>query len=258
MNEKGIGRAFKNKKAFIAFLTAGDPNMETTEKLIPAMAEAGADLIEIGIPFSDPVAEGIVIQNANERALCAGTTTDKIFAMLTKIRGNVKVPLVFLTYINPVYSYGPERFFQKCRECGIEGIIIPDLPFEEKAEIEEECSKNGVAIISLIAPTSEERIEKIAKEAEGFVYLVSSMGVTGVRSSIQTDIRKIADTVKASTKTPCAVGFGISTPRQAEEMTRIADGAIVGSAIVKIIEANGENCIEPVCHYVAEMKAACR
>jgi tryptophan synthase alpha chain len=257
MNSQNIKRAFNNNKAFIAFITAGDPNIETTEKLIPAMEKAGADLIEIGIPFSDPVAEGIVIQNANERALKLGITTDKIFEMVKRVHVSIKIPLVFLTYINPVFTYGAEKFFKRCQECGIEGIIIPDLPYEEKAEIEDECNKNGVEIISLIAPTSEERIEKIARNSQGFIYLVSSLGVTGVRSTLTTDISQIAQKVKEYTDTPCAVGFGISKPQQAEEMVQIADGAIVGSAIVKIIEEFGENCVNPVCQYVSEMKAAC-
>lgn len=257
-HENGIKRAFDNKKAFIAFITGGDPNIEITRRLIPEMERAGADLIEIGIPFSDPVAEGIVIQNANERSLKAGTTTDLIFDMVKRIRNQVSVPLVFLTYVNPIFTYGVEEFFTRCEECGVEGVIVPDLPFEEKEEIKSYSSAHGVDIISLIAPTSDERIQMIAKESEGFVYLVSSMGVTGVRSSFQTDIKSIVGKIKDNTDTPCAVGFGISTPAQVKEMTDIADGAIVGSAIVKIIEQHGENCIEPVCSYVEEMKSACK
>lgn len=251
-----IKSAFENKKAFIAFVTGGDPDLETTEALIPQMAEAGADLIEIGIPFSDPIAEGIVIQEADERALKAQTTTDKLFDMVKRVREKVEIPLVFMTYINPVYTYGTERFIKKCAECGIDGVIIPDVPFEERGEVLDICEAQGVALISMIAPTSKERIHMIAREAKGFLYCVSSLGVTGVRSKITTNIKEMVDQVKAVSDIPCAIGFGISTPIQAKEMAAVADGAIVGSAIVKIIAQHGKNCIKPVCAYVKEIKAA--
>lgn len=251
-----IKSAFENKKAFIAFVTGGDPDLETTEALIPQMAEAGADLIEIGIPFSDPIAEGIVIQEADERALKAQTTTDKLFDMVKRVREKVEIPLVFMTYINPVYTYGTERFMKKCAESGIDGVIIPDVPFEERGEVMDICEAQGVALISMIAPTSKERIHMIAREAKGFLYCVSSLGVTGVRSKITTNIKEMVDQVKAVSDIPCAIGFGISTPVQAKEMAAVADGAIVGSAIVKIIAQHGKNCIKPVCAYVKEIKAA--
>lgn len=251
-----IKSAFENKKAFIAFVTGGDPDLETTEALIPQIAEAGADLIEIGIPFSDPIAEGIVIQEADERALKAQTTTDKLFDMVKRVREKVEIPLVFMTYINPVYTYGTERFIKKCAECGIDGVIIPDVPFEERGEVLDICEAQGVALISMIAPTSKERIHMIAREAKGFLYCVSSLGVTGVRSKITTNIKEMVDQVKAVSDIPCAIGFGISTPIQAKEMAAVADGAIVGSAIVKIIAQHGKNCIKPVCAYVKEIKAA--
>ncbi|MDE6913041.1 MAG: tryptophan synthase subunit alpha, partial [Lachnospiraceae bacterium] len=242
-----IKSAFENKKALIAFVTGGDPDLETTEALIPQIAEAGADLIEIGIPFSDPIAEGIVIQEADERALKAQTTTDKLFDMVKRVREKVEIPLVFMTYINPVYTYGTERFIKKCAECGIDGVIIPDVPFEERGEVLDICEAQGVALISMIAPTSKERIHMIAREAKGFLYCVSSLGVTGVRSKITTNIKEMVDQVKAVSDIPCAIGFGISTPVQAKEMAAVADGAIVGSAIVKIIAQHGKNCIKPVC-----------
>ena len=251
-----IKSAFENKKALIAFVTGGDPDLETTEALIPQIAEAGADLIEIGIPFSDPIAEGIVIQEADERALKAQTTTDKLFDMVKRVREKVESPLVFMTYINPVYTYGTERFIKKCAECGIDGVIIPDVPFEERGEVLDICEAQGVALISMIAPTSKERIHMIAREAKGFLYCVSSLGVTGVRSKITTNIKEMVDQVKAVSEIPCAIGFGISTPVQAKEMAAVADGAIVGSAIVKIIAQHGKNCIKPVCTYVKEIKAA--
>ncbi len=251
-----IQNAFKNGKAFISFLTGGDPDLETSEKLIYAMEKAGADLIEIGVPFSDPIAEGPVIQEANERALAAGCTTDKLFDMVARVRKNTEIPLVYLTYINPIYTYGKEKFMKRCKECGVDGLIIPDLPYEEKEEIVDICKEYGVDIISLIAPTSHERIAMIAKEAQGFVYCVSSLGVTGVRTEIKTDVSEMIQLVKQSTSVPCAVGFGIATPEQAESMAKAADGAIVGSAIVKIIAENGKNSEQPVFDYVKSMKEA--
>ncbi|MCM1182869.1 MAG: tryptophan synthase subunit alpha [Roseburia sp.] len=251
-----ISKAFENKKAFIAFVTGGDPDIETTEALIPQMAEAGADLIEIGIPFSDPIAEGVVIQEADVRALESGTTTDKLFDMVKRLRQRTDVPMVFMTYVNPIYTYGTEKFAQKCAECGIDGIIVPDVPFEEREEVSGACAAAGIDLISMIAPTSKERIDMIARQAKGFLYCVSSLGVTGVRSKITTDIGAMVRQVKAVSDIPCAIGFGIATPQQAREMASCSDGAIVGSAIVKLIAGYGRDCIKPVCDYVREMKAA--
>lgn len=251
-----IEKAFDHGKAFIGFVTGGDPTLEVTEELIPAMAKAGADLIEIGLPFSDPVAEGVVIQDANERALKAGCTTDKLFDMVERVSKKAGVPLVFLTYLNPIFTYGKEKFMKRCAESGISGLIIPDMPYEEKGELAAVCAEYGVDIISMIAPTSHERITMIAKEATGFIYCVSSLGVTGVRSEITTDIGGMVKLVKSITKVPAAIGFGIATPEQAKSMAALSDGAIVGSAIVKLVAQYGENCIEPVCEYVKAMKAA--
>lgn len=251
-----IRKAFENGKAFIPFVTGGDPTLDVTEQLLYAMQDAGADLIEIGIPFSDPVAEGIVIQEANERALAAGCTTDKLFDMILRARQKVTVPMVFLTYVNPIYTYGKEKFMKRCVECGMDGIIVPDLPYEEKEELSGVCEQYDVDLISLIAPTSHERIRMIAKEAKGFVYCVSSLGVTGVRSEIKTNIAEMTKMVKEETDVPCAVGFGISTPEQAAAMARVSDGAIVGSAIVKLVAKHGENAVSAVAQYVREMKEA--
>ncbi|MGN0536407.1 MAG: tryptophan synthase subunit alpha [Acutalibacteraceae bacterium] len=248
--------AFENGKAFIPFITAGDPDLETTEKLIYALVEAGADLIEIGIPFSDPIAEGIVIQEADIRSLAAGTTTEKVFELVSKVRQNVKIPLVFMTYLNVIFGYGTEQFMQKAQSCGIDGLIVPDMPFEEKAELAPYCKKYGLELVSLIAPTSHERIKMIASEAEGFLYIVSSLGVTGVRSSITTDIASMVKLVREATDVPCAVGFGISTPEQAAKMASISDGAIVGSAIVRIIAEYGKDSVPYVKEYVQKMKSA--
>ncbi|MGI5881064.1 MAG: tryptophan synthase subunit alpha [Syntrophomonadaceae bacterium] len=251
-----VQQAFSRGKAFIPFITAGDPSLEITEKLVIEMAAAGADLIEIGIPFSDPVAEGPIIQQADERALTAGTTTDGILDMVGRIRQVCDVPLAFMTYMNPVFTYGTERFMQKCHEAGIDAVIVPDLPFEEKDELLSVCSQYGVKLISLIAPTSRERISMIAREAQGFVYCVSSMGVTGVREEINTRVGEMVKQVKAVRDIPCAVGFGISTPEQAAQMARFSDGVIVGSAIVKIVEQYGADCIPYAVDFVRKMKQA--
>lgn len=249
-----IARAFQNNKAFIAFITGGDPDLETTERLVPAMAEAGADIIEIGIPFSDPVAEGAVIQEANERALKAGCTIDKLFAAVARIRRRTQVPLLFMTYLNPVLAYGKEKFMRRCRECGIDGLIVPDMPYEERGELDGACKEYGIDLLSMIAPTSAERIKMIAADAKGFLYCVSSLGVTGVRERIETDLAALIDKARTVTTVPCAVGFGISTPKQAAGLAKIADGVIVGSAIVQLIAQFGRQSVEPVCEYVGIMK----
>ncbi len=251
-----IHKAFSNGKAFIGFLTAGDPSAECTVDYVLAMAEAGADLIEIGIPFSDPTAEGAVIQEANVRALKAGMTVNGVFDIVRQVREKSQVPLVFLTYLNPVFHYGYEAFLERCRELGVDGLIIPDLPYEEKEELAPLAKDYGVDVISMIAPTSCQRIKQIAAEAEGFIYVVSSMGVTGVRAEIETDIGSMVKVIREVTDTPAAIGFGISTPAQAKEMAAAADGAIVGSAIVKIIARYQDQAREPLMEYVREMKAA--
>ena len=253
-----IRKAFENGKAFIPFITCGDPDLETTAAVVRAAVENGADLIELGIPFSDPTAEGPVVQEANVRALNGGVTTDKIFGLVRELRKDVTVPMVFMTYANVVFSYGSERFISTCREIGIDGLILPDVPYEEKEEFLPLCRKYGVDLISLIAPTSENRIAMIAKEAEGFLYIVSSLGVTGTRSEIKTDLASIVDVVRQNTEIPCAIGFGISTPEQAEKMAGIADGAIVGSAIVKRIAQYGKDAPDYVGKYVKSMKDAVR
>ncbi|MBQ7433742.1 MAG: tryptophan synthase subunit alpha [Lachnospiraceae bacterium] len=253
-----ILQAFANGKAFIPFITCGDPSLDVTEQLVYAMEQAGADLIELGIPFSDPTAEGPVIQSANIRALSGGVTTDKVFDLVRKLRVNTQIPLVFMTYANVVFSYGIERFVKTAAEAGIDGIILPDVPFEEKEEFDTICKQYGLDFISLIAPTSEHRIARIASDAHGFVYCVSSLGVTGVRSQITTDIGHMVQLVKTAKNIPCAVGFGISTPEQAKKMAACADGVIVGSAIVKLCGAHGADCVQPVAEYVKRMKDAIR
>lgn len=253
-----IKSAFANGKAFIAFITCGDPDLKTTAASVRAAAANGADLIELGIPFSDPTAEGPVIQGANIRALAGGVTTDQIFALVKELRKDVTVPMVFMTYANVVFSYGAERFIASCNEIGIDGLILPDLPYEEKEEFQPICRKYEVDLISLIAPTSENRIAMIAREAEGFLYIVSSLGVTGMRSEINTDLTSIVKIVRQNTDIPCAIGFGISTPEQAWKMADISDGAIVGSAIIKLLEKYGKDAPPYIGEYVKSMKDALR
>ena len=253
-----IKEAFRNGKAFIPFVTCGDPDLETTGKIVREMVKNGADLVELGIPFSDPTAEGPVIQGANIRALSGGVTTDRIFSFVEELRRDVSVPLVFMTYANVVFSYGAERFISTCKRIGIDGLILPDLPFEEKGEFLPLCREYGVDLISLIAPTSADRIAMIAREADGFIYIVSSLGVTGVRSEITTDIPSLVELVRRSTDVPCAVGFGISTPEQAAKMAQCSDGVIVGSAIVRRIAELGREAAPAVGEYVREMKNAIR
>ena len=253
-----IHKAFENGKAFIAFITCGDPDLETTAAVVREAVRNGADLIELGIPFSDPTAEGPVIQGANLRALSGGITTDKIFTFVKELRWDVKIPMVFMTYANVVFSYGAERFISSCKEIDIDGLILPDLPFEEKDEFQSLCRQYNVDLVSLIAPTSENRIAMIAKEAEGFLYIVSSLGVTGMRSEIKTDLASIVKVVRENTDVPCAIGFGISTPEQAKKMADISDGAIVGSAIIKLLEKYGKDAPKYVGEYVKSMKDAIR
>ena len=253
-----IAKAFKNGKAFIAFITCGDPDPQTTAAAVRAAVANGADLIELGIPFSDPTAEGPVIQGADLRALRGGMTTDKVFALVRQLRRDVTVPLVFMTYANVVFSYGAEKFISVCKDIGIDGLILPDVPYEEKEEFLPLCRKYGIDLISMIAPTSRDRIAMIAKEAEGFLYIVSSLGVTGTRSTIDTDLESIVKEIKRNTDIPCAIGFGISSPSQAKKMSDIADGVIVGSAIIKLLERYGKDAPLHIGKFVNSMKEAIR
>jgi tryptophan synthase alpha chain len=233
-----IRNAFSHK-AFIPFITGGDPDIDTTERLIFTLMNSGADIIEIGIPFSDPVAEGPVIEAADERALRAGCTVDKLFDMVKRIRADIKIPLIFMTYYNPIFGYGSERFVSRCVDSGIDGLIVPDLPFDERVELKIFTDRAEIALISLIAPTSGERIETIAKGSEGFLYCVSSLGVTGTRKNLGNHAKAMIDRVRAVSDIPCAVGFGVSDPKTAADTAAYADGVIIGSAIVKIVAEYG-------------------
>ena len=248
-----IEQAFASGPALIPFITGSDPDIKTTEKLILAMTKAGADLIEIGIPFSDPAAEGPVIQAASERALAGGCTVDQLFDMVKRVRSQVTIPLLFMTYINPIFVYGKERFMENCAISGIDGLIVPDLPFEERGEIADVCKKHGITQISMIAPTSDTRIREIAKNAEGFLYCVSSLGVTGVRDTIQTDVGSMIEKVREASSIPCAVGFGISTPEQARNMAAVSNGVIIGSAIVRLIGEFGRESVVPVTEFLTNI-----
>ena len=251
-----IKNAFGKGKALIAYITGGDPNIETTGRLIRAIAAAGADLIEIGIPFSDPIAEGPVIQGASARALAAGCTTDRLFDLVMELRKDLETPLLFMTYANPVFAYGTERFMQRSAAAGIDGLIIPDTPYEERKEFAGACRQYGIDLLSMVAPTSADRVRQIGKAAEGFLYCVSSLGVTGVRTKLTDEIASAIKIVREESDLPCSIGFGISTPEQAKQMAAYADGVIIGSAIVKLIAEYGENSIEPVAAYIAQIKKA--
>lgn len=251
-----IKELFTHKKAFIGFLTAGDPHVAKTKEYILAMEKAGVDLVEIGIPFSDPIAEGYVIERANERALKAGTTTDTIFEMVQELRKETSIPLVFLTYMNPIFVYGIEKFIGNCQLSGIDGLIVPDLPFEEKDELLQTTSTYGIDLITMVSPTSHKRIATIVQKATGFIYLVSSLGVTGIRNTITTNLEDIVTQIRKKSNCNIAVGFGISTPEQVATMGKIADGVIVGSAIVKIIEEYGDMAEQPIYEYICSMRKA--
>ena len=258
MSNESIRAAFHsgNGKAFIPFITCGDPSLQATKELVFALQDAGADIIELGIPFSDPTAEGPVIQGANLRALEGGVTTDAILEMVAGIRADVRVPLVFMTYGNIVFHYGIERFCARAEKAGIDGLILPDTPYEEKDEFAPACAAHGIAYISLIAPTSDERVAMIATEAQGFVYCVSSLSVTGTRDAITTDIDTLVARVRAATDVPVAVGFGISNAEQAANMAAKSDGAIVGSALVKLVAEHGARAAGPVSERARQLAEA--
>ena len=251
-----IAKAFDHGKALIPFITCGDPSLDSTYEFIHILAESGADLIELGIPFSDPTAEGPVIMEANTRALSAGTTTEKIFDLVRKLRKDISIPMVFMTYANVLFSYGSEDFIRTSREIGIDGFILPDIPFEEKAEFDGICKAYDRDLISLIAPTSEDRIAMIAREASGFLYFVSSLGVTGTRSAITTDVGAMVQTAKAAKNIPCAVGFGISGPEQAAAMAAVSDGVIVDSAYMKKIAGQKDSAGPLIRRFTRELRAA--
>lgn len=244
------------KKALITFITAGDPDFETTEKTALEMFENGADIIELGVPFSDPIAEGLTIQSSSLRSLKNGTNLDDIFTMVDHIRQKTDKPLILMMYLNTIYVYGTEKFFALCEEKGIDGVIVPDMPYEERDEILPYAKKYGVHNINLVSPASHDRIKEIAADSEGFLYCVSSNGVTGVRSDFKTDFDTFFDLIKENASCPYCVGFGISSPEQAKKMSSYCDGVIVGSAIVKIMEEKGRDCVKAVGEFSKSLKLA--
>lgn len=250
--------AKKKEKALVTFVTAGDPDLGTTEKLVLSMLESGADFVELGVPFSDPIAEGPVIQKASRRALDGGTTMGKIFGLVKRLREKTDEPLLFMMYLNTIYRFGTDRFFRLCAETGVDGVIVPDMPYEEREEIQGAADANGVFSIRLVAPTSHGRVKMIADGAKGFLYCVSSTGVTGTRGSFATNFGEFFGAIKKYAKIPCCVGFGISDPEQAKKMASYCDGAIVGSAIVKIVEREGTNAAPEVARFVRSLKDAIR
>lgn len=248
-----IEQAFSNKKAFIGFLTAGDPSLECSVEYILEMAKAGASIIEIGIPFRDPIAEGKVIQAANIRALQGGINIEGVFEIVQRVRQVSSIPLVFLTYLNPVFHYGYEAFFKRCKEVEVDGIIIPDLPYEEKEEVVNIAKQYDVDVISLIVPTSKKRAIMIAKEATGFICLVSSMRVTEMQKNIAIDLDSIIHDIKEVTNVPIAIGFGINTKEQVSYYSSKGDGVIVDSAIVNIIGQCQTKASQPLYRYVKDI-----
>ncbi|OCN06289.1 tryptophan synthase subunit alpha [Erysipelotrichaceae bacterium MTC7] len=251
-----IAQAFADKKAFIGFITGGDGGIQASVDNILAMERAGASLVEIGIPFSDPVAEGPIIQQANIRALDKDIKTEDMFTIVEQVRKVSQIALVFLTYANPVYAYGYDRFFARCKQVGVDGIIIPDIPFEESEEIASYCERYGVDQILLVSPTSKQRIQAVAKKSRGFVYLVSSLGVTGTRDNITTDLDTIIKQIKQVTSVPVAIGFGIHAKQQVHDYAKIADGVIVGSAIVKLCEQHPVGANQAIYEYVNDLVSA--
>jgi len=237
-----LAKAFDENKALVAFVTAGDPSIETTEKLIVTLAEEGVDIIKIGVPFSDPVAGGAEIQQADERALAAGCTIDNIFDMVGRLRKKVDIALLLVSYMNPIFVYGKARFVGKCAQSGIDGIIVPDLPFEEKEELAANCANYSVAQIQMIAPAAMDRIEKIVSGAEGFI----------IAPAFDVALLKL---LKAVSPLPCVVGVDVPTPKQAQEVVAIADGLSIESAVVRLVAQYGSNCIGHVKAYIEKIRA---
>ena len=248
-----IKNAFQNK-ALIGFVMAGDPDLETTKEIIISMSKAGADMVELGIPFSDPIAESSVIQSANLRALKSETYLPRIFEMIRDVRKTTDISIVFHTYINPVFNYGYEKFFKICNETKVDGVVIPDLPFEEKQEIKEYADNNEVDIISFVVPTDEERIKMISKDASGFIYFVPSIGATKVMEGHTKELTDVIEVLKKTTDIPVAIGFGINTVQQAEFFSKMADGIIIGNALVKIVEKYGKDSATHIFDYVKSLK----
>jgi len=248
----------RKARALIPYFTAGDPSLALTRQLVVEAAQRGADIVELGIPFSDPIADGPVVQRAAQRALTAGVTLPRVLELVREMRGDVTVPIVFLTYYNPVLAFGLKAFCQSAAEAGVDGLIVPDLPPEEAGPLRAEADPVELDVIHFVAPTSTpERMRKIARAAGGFIYMVSLTGVTGVRSQLPSDLASHLRTLRGITTKPVCVGFGISTPEQAALVGRYADGVIVGSAIVSLVErhATSPDLLRTVGDFIAALKA---
>lgn len=248
----------KNKKTVIGFMTAGDPTFEASVQNILALAEGGADIIEIGIPFSDPIAEGAIIQQANVRALKNGMTTKRIFELVQRVREKTDTPICLITYLNPVFKYGYDRFFEDCAKSGVDGIFVPDMPFEERPEAADYAKKHGITIIPLIAPAAPERIKAIAESAngEGYIYVASAMSEAGLTEQSKQELKSVIDEAKKYTDVPTAVWFGIHTPKEAKRVAEIADGVIVESIAVELVTKHGEKSAPYIAEFIEQMKTA--
>lgn len=247
----------KGEKALIVYLTAGDPSLEKTYEMILGLERAGVDIIEIGVPFSDPTADGPVIQAASQRALKGGTTLPDILDMIERVREVSEIPIVLFGYYNPVFTYGNERFAGRAKEAGVDGILVVDLPPEESGELRKYTDRSGIDFISLITPTSDDdRIKKISEKASGFIYYISVTGVTGTKKPKIAEIKRDMERIRRITSLPVGIGFGISTPEQAGEIAKYADGVVVGSAIVRLIEENSnrDDLVEKVASFAGELK----
>jgi len=250
----------KNEKAFIPFVTAGDPDLNTTLELVLTLEKAGADIVELGIPYSDPMADGPVIQASSTRALAKGTKIKFIMEKVKELREKTQIPLVYLLYYNSIFKYGPEKFFKQCKDVGIDGLIIPDLPLEERAEVIEIADKYDICIIPMVAPTSHGRIKAITNLGKGFVYCVSVNGVTGTRQKLNTDVKEYMDLISTYTNMPKALGFGISNAEMAKAYAPYCQAIIVGSAIIKLVAEGGsqKEIIKRVYDFAVEIKNAIR
>lgn len=251
-----IENAFKCGKALIGFVTAGDPSLETTEDVIFRMIEGGCDMIEIEIPFSDPVAEGPVIQSANVRAINNEITTDKVFDLVKRVSEQTDVPIVLMAYLNVLFKYGYDKFLEKAEKCGISGVIVPDLPYEEKAELETVADKFGITVLPFVAPATEGRIKTISAEAKGCINAMSTMGYRSKDDMVVSSSAEIVKCVKAVTEVPVVIAVGVETPEDAREYTAYADGIVLNSSIIELIEKYGEQAPEAVYDYVKSVKNA--
>lgn len=261
IENKFVELSTRNEKALIVYLTAGDPSLDITKQLIFALEKAGVDILEIGVPFSDPTADGPVIQAAAQRSLKAGTTLEGVLKMVAEVRKVSNIPIVLFGYFNPIFAYGVKKFAQAARNAGVDGVLVVDLPYEEAKELRDYTDAVGIDFISLIAPTTDkERLKKIVSKASGFLYYISITGITGTAAPKISNIKVEVEKIRKTTKLPVAVGFGISQPEQAREIGRFADGVVIGSAVVRMIDENKnkQNLMQIVSDYLTDIKKGLR